>query len=112
MALQDTIAVRPVVEALQRAQAGKSYWARVRERLLPDPVTVAVTALLFIIVVMAIAAPLIATYDPTAGSAFARLKSPGYPGHWLGTGDARRELWSRKLYGGGGGRAARGGARP
>ena len=45
MALQDTIAVRPVVEALQRAQAGKSYWARVRERLLADPITVAVTAL-------------------------------------------------------------------
>jgi peptide/nickel transport system permease protein len=100
MALQDTIAVRPVVEALQRAQAGKSYWARVRERLLADPVTVAVTALLFIIVVMAIAAPLIATYDPTAGSAFARLKSPGYPGHWLGTDEVGRDLWSRMLYGG------------
>src|SRR6478672_3928306 len=100
MALQDTIAVRPVVEALQRAQAGKSYWARVRERLLADPVTVAVTALLFIIVVTAIAAPLIATYDPTAGSAFARLKSPGYPGHWLGTDEVGRDLWSRMLYGG------------
>src|SRR5437660_4005911 len=100
MALQDTIAVRPVVEALQRAQAGKSYWARVRERLLADPVTVAVTALLFIIVVSTIAAPLIATYDPTAGSTFARLKSPGYPGHWLGTDEVGRDLWSRMLYGG------------
>ena len=34
MSLQDTIAVRPVAEAVQRAQAGKSYWTRVRERLL------------------------------------------------------------------------------
>ena len=100
MALQDTIAVRPVVDALQRAQAGKSYWARVRERLLADPVTVAVTTLLLIIIVMVAAAPLIATYDPTAGSAFARLKSPGYPGHWLGTDEVGRDLWSRMLYGG------------
>src|ERR1043166_9204350 len=89
MALQGTISVRPVAEALARAQGGKSYWARVRERLLADPVTVAVMALLLIIIVMAAAAPLIATYDPTAGSAFARLKSPGYPSQW-----------SRMLYGG------------
>jgi peptide/nickel transport system permease protein len=100
MALQDTIAVRPAAEALQRAQAGKSYWARVRERLLADPVTVAVMALLLIIVVMVIAAPLISTYDPTAGSVFARLKSPGYPAHWLGTDEVGRDLWSRMLYGG------------
>ena len=100
MALQDTIAVRPVAEALQRAQAGKSYWARVRERLLTDPITVAVMAVLLVIVVMTVAAPLIATYDPTVGSAFARLKSPGYPGHWLGTDEVGRDLWSRMLYGG------------
>src|ERR1051326_6204552 len=100
MALQDTISVRPVAEALARAQGGKSYWARVRERLLADPVTVAVMVLLLIIIVMAAAAPLIATYDPTAGSAFARLKSPGYPGHWLRSEEVGRDLWSRMLYGG------------
>jgi peptide/nickel transport system permease protein len=100
MALQDTIAVRPLAEAVQHAQAGKSYWARVRERLLADPITVAVTTLLLIIVVMVVAAPLIATYDPSVGSAFARLKSPGYPGHWLGTDEVGRDLWSRMLYGG------------
>jgi len=100
MALQETIAVRPAAEALQRAQAGKSYWARVRARVLADPVTVTVMTLLVIIVVMVVAAPLIATYDPAAGSVFARLKSPGYPGHWLGTDDIGRDLWSRILYGG------------
>jgi peptide/nickel transport system permease protein len=100
MALQETIAAGPVAEALQRARAGKSYWARVRERLVTDPVTVAVTAVLLIIVVAVVAAPLIATYDPTVGSAFARLKSPGYPGHWLGTDEVGRDLWSRMLYGG------------
>ena len=100
MSLQETIAVHPVAETLRRVRAGKSYWTRVRERLLADPVTMTVTTLLLIIVVMTLAAPLIATYDPTAGSVFARLKSPGYPGHWLGTDDVGRDLWSRMLYGG------------
>jgi peptide/nickel transport system permease protein len=100
MSLQETIAVPRPAEALQRARAGRSYWARVRERLLSDPITVTVTMLLLVILVMVLAAPLIATYDPTVGSAFARLKSPGYPGHWLGTDEVGRDLWSRMLYGG------------
>jgi peptide/nickel transport system permease protein len=100
MALQDTIAVHPVAEAFARAQAGKGYWTRVRQRVLADRVTMAVMVLLASIIVMALAAPLIATYDPTVGSAFARLKSPGYPGHWLGTDEVGRDLWSRILYGG------------
>src|SRR5262244_1765629 len=100
MSLQDTIAIRPVAETLRRAQAGKSYWTRVGERLLADPVTVTVVALLLCIVVMVLAAPLIATHDPSASSVFARLKSPGYPGHWLGTDEVGRDLWSRILYGG------------
>src|SRR5262249_60468156 len=79
----------------------KSYWTRVGERLLADPVTVTVVVLLLCIVVMVLAAPLIATHDPSAGSVFARLKSPGYPGHWLGTDEVGRDLWSRILYGGG-----------
>ena len=100
MSLPDTIAVRPVAEALQRVQAGKGYWTRVRERLLADRITMTVTALLGCIIVMVLAAPLIATHDPAAGSVFARLKSPGYHGHWLGTDEVGRDLWSRILYGG------------
>ena len=100
MTLQSTVAARSVTEALQRTQAGKSYWTRVRGRLLGDRITMAVTALLACIVVMVLAAPLIAPYDPTAGSVLARLKSPGWQGHWLGTDDVGRDLWSRILYGG------------
>jgi peptide/nickel transport system permease protein len=100
MTLQGTVAARPVTEVLQRTLAGKSYWKRARERLLRDRVTMAVTALLACIVVMVLAAPLIAPYDPTAGSVLARLKSPGWQGHWLGTDDVGRDLWSRILYGG------------
>src|SRR5262249_61719467 len=100
MSLQDAIAVRPVAEAVQYAQAGKGYWTRVRERLLTDRVTITVTVLLVCIVAAVIAAPLLATHDPTVGSVLARLKSPGYGGHWLGTHEVGRDLLSRLLYGG------------
>src|SRR5262245_15148588 len=100
MSLQDTIAVRPIAESVRRAQAGKGYWTRVGKRLLTDPVTMAVTLLLVCIVAAVIAAPLLATHDPTAGSVLARLKSPGYRGHWLGTDEVGRDLFSRLLYGG------------
>ena len=100
MSLEDTIAIRPVTDALQRAQAGKGYWTRVQERLLADRITMTVMALLVCIVIMVLAAPLIATHDPAAGSVFARLKSPGYQTHWLGTDEVGRDLFSRILYGG------------
>jgi peptide/nickel transport system permease protein len=100
MSLQDTIPVPPVAEAVRRAQAGGGYWARVRQRLLADPVTLTAMALLACIIVMALAAPLLATHDPLAGSVLSRLKSPGYRGHWLGTDEVGRDLWSRILYGG------------
>jgi peptide/nickel transport system permease protein len=99
MSAQDTIVV-PATDAVRRAQAGKSYWARVRERLLADRMTLAVTVLLAVIVLMAVAAPLFATHDPLASSVLARLKSPGYNGHWLGTDEVGRDLYSRILYGG------------
>src|SRR5262245_16211876 len=100
MSLQDTIAIRPVAGSVQRAQAGRGYWRRVGERLLADPVTITMTLLLICIVAAVIAAPLLATHDPTAGSVLARLKSPGYRGHWLGTDEVGRDLLSRLLYGG------------
>ncbi len=99
MAAEETIAI-PAAEAVKRAEAGKSYWTRVRERLVADRVTMVVLAILVCIIIMSIAAPLFATHDPYKGSVLARLKSPGYNGHWLGTDDVGRDLWSRILYGG------------
>ena len=100
MTRPSAIAVPPPAEAIKRAIAGKSYWARVRERLFADRLTLTVMVLLALIVVMSLAAPLFATHDPTVGSVLRRLKSPGYPGHWLGTDEVGRDLWSRILYGG------------
>jgi peptide/nickel transport system permease protein len=99
MSALDTIVV-PTADAMRRAEAGKGYWTRVRERLLADRITLTVMVLLACIVIMAVAAPLFATHDPMASSVLARLKSPGYNGHWLGTDEVGRDLYSRILYGG------------
>lgn len=100
MSDQSPIAVLPEIDALKRAVAGKSYWRRVSEQLLRDRLTLSVMLLLSVIIIMVLAAPLFATHDPTVGSVLKRLKSPGYPGHWLGTDEVGRDLWSRILYAG------------
>lgn len=100
MSQQSATVAPPAAVLVERAVAGKSYWARVSERLLADRLTLTVMVLLGVIVLMSIAAPLFATHDPTVGSVLKRLKSPGFQGHWLGTDEVGRDLWSRILYGG------------
>src|SRR5262249_43832003 len=85
---------------LKRAQQGKSYWRRVWERLLNDKLTLAVSALLALLLIMVVFAPWFSVHDPYAGSVLRRLKPVGTLGHWLGTDEVGRDLWSRMLYGG------------
>jgi peptide/nickel transport system permease protein len=80
--------------------APAGYWTKVARRLRRDKVTIAVTLILVGIVFMAIAAPWITTYDPSVGSVMLRLKPIGTPGHWLGTDETGRDLWTRLCYGG------------
>jgi peptide/nickel transport system permease protein len=87
-------------EVLHRARQGKTYWARVRQRLRDDKITLATMAVLALVLIMAIFAPWFTPYDPYAGSVLRRLKPIGFPGHWLGTDEVGRDLWSRLLYGG------------
>ena len=86
--------------ALKRAQQGKSYWLRVWERLREDKVTLTVMGVLVMLLVMVVFAPWFTTHDPYSGSVLRRLKPVGTPGHWLGTDEVGRDLWSRMVYGG------------
>src|SRR5438128_6112380 len=94
------IAIADPVETLRRAQQGKSYWRRVWERLRQDKVTLAMAAVLIALLVMVIFAPWFTVHDPYQGSVLRRLKPVGFPGHWLGTDEVGRDLWSRMVYGG------------
>jgi len=85
---------------LARARQGRSYWKNVWARLSEDKVTIAVIAILAAIVGMAVFAPLVTLHDPLKTSVLARLKPLGTPGHWLGTDEIGRDLWTRMVYGG------------
>ncbi len=96
-ALPDTI---DAAEALRRARQGKGYWRRVGERLRADRVTITVGLVLAVIVLAAVFAPWIATHDPLEGSIIDRLEGFGHEGHWLGTDETGRDMFSRLVYGG------------
>ena len=49
---------------------------------------------------MVVFAPWFTVHDPYTGSVLRRLKPIGTPGHWLGTDEVGRDLWSRMVYGG------------
>jgi len=78
----------------------KGYWHRVGKRLKEDKITLFVLGLLTTLIILAVLAPLFTPYDPYTGSVMLRLKSIGTPGHWLGTDEVGRDLWTRMIYGG------------
>ena len=65
-----------------------------------DKVTLAVIGVLVVLLIMVVFAPWFTVHDPYAGSVLRRLKPVGTPGHWLGTDEVGRDLWSRMVYGG------------
>lgn len=76
------------------------YWKSVGGRLLRDKTTIAVTIILLGILFITLGAPLVTAHDPYKGSVLMRLKPIGTPGHWLGTDETGRDLWTRLCYGG------------
>ncbi len=78
----------------------RSYWQSVLVRLGRDWVTLIFGAIVLAIVLLAIAAPLIAPFDPYQQSIIGRLKPFGWRGHPWGTDELGRDLMSRLIWGG------------
>jgi len=78
----------------------RGYWRSVVYRLRHDPATLFFTAILLLIVLAAIFAPLIAPFDAYKDSVVARLKPIGWRDHLLGTDELGRDMLSRLIYGG------------
>jgi peptide/nickel transport system permease protein len=77
-------------------------WTDARQRLLRNPGAVAGIVLILLFVLVAVFAPLLAPYDPTAQDL--SIIRPGvYPGpsaeHWLGVDQLGRDIMSRIIYG-------------
>jgi len=67
-------------------------------RFLRHPATALGLALVLIVVLLALFAPLLATHDPLAPDPKAFLQGPSAV-HWFGTDDLGRDIYSRTLYG-------------
>jgi peptide/nickel transport system permease protein len=106
--LDAVIAAAPVPLAAEReavAQAPplarvRGYWRSVGYRLRHDPVTLAFAAIVLLIVLAALLAPVLAPFDPYKESIVGRLKPFGWRGHPLGTDELGRDMLSRLLWGG------------
>jgi peptide/nickel transport system permease protein len=72
---------------------------RARRRLTARPLSVLGLVGAVVAVLVALAAPLLAPYDPTATNFDAVLATPLYPGHLLGTDQLGRDMLSRLCYG-------------
>ena len=102
--MADTVAFTDPIDSYAEQSAPatqvRGYWESVLYRLRHDRVTLAFGVIVLLIVVAAIAAPLIAPFDPYAESIIGRLKPFGWRGHLLGTDELGRDMLSRLLYGG------------
>lgn len=87
----------PAPASRMQARLGQAWLAWLRMRR--NPLAMAGLAIVAVLLVFAAAAPMIAPYDPLAQDLGRRLLPPGTPGHWLGTDDFGRDIWSRIVYG-------------
>lgn len=78
-----------------RLVQGYLSWLRFRR----NPLAMIGLIIALALILMAIFAPWIAPHDPITQSLADRLQPPGTPGHWLGTDDFGRDIWSRILFG-------------
>jgi len=72
----------------------RSLW----QLLLRDPRAVGGVAVVTLLILGALAAPLVARYDPLHVDLFQQLRSPSFQ-HWLGTDVQGRDVWARLVYG-------------
>jgi peptide/nickel transport system permease protein len=88
------------VQARTGAKRGPGYWGGVARRVSRDKVTLICGAILLLMLVVIVLAPLLAPYSPYQTSMLRRLKPIGFPGHALGTDELGRDMVSRLLFGG------------
>ena len=80
-----------------QSRVGQTWlsWLRFRS----NPLAMIGLGISVALIFMSIFAPLLAPYDPIVQSLPDRLLPPLTPGHWMGTDDFGRDIYSRLLYG-------------
>jgi peptide/nickel transport system permease protein len=93
-----TMVKAAVIVAPPAKRAG--YWQGVRTRVLRDRVTMVCGAILLLMLLAIVFAPLLSPHLPYQGSMIRRLKPVGFPGYPLGTDELGRDMMTRLLFGG------------
>jgi peptide/nickel transport system permease protein len=99
-AISDTAPVDTNALVTQVVSGPRGYWSNVWQRLRYDYVTLFFLALIVLIVLSAVFAPLLAPFDPNKASMAHRLKPLFFRTNYLGTDEQGRDILSRLLYGG------------
>ncbi|WP_175578101.1 ABC transporter permease [Indiicoccus explosivorum] len=93
-----TTTVQPVPHQENRKKREK-YYVTTLKRLFSNKLAIAGLVIVVLQVLMAIFAPLITPYDPVAQNLMKSELPVFSEGHWLGTDNYGRDVWSRIVYG-------------
>ena len=90
----------PIDRALEveAPKAGGGWWEAVRDFCVQRPLGAIGAAIIVLMLVVAVLAPLIAPYDPVINN-FGAMLAPPSSAHWLGTDAFGRDVLSRLIYG-------------
>ncbi|MFL1462954.1 ABC transporter permease [Roseococcus sp. DSY-14] len=100
MSTTTAAAAELAIQAAQASARSEGYWAGVWKRLRRDRVTIACAAILLLMLLVIVFAPLVAPHDPFQGSMIRRLRPLGTDNHPLGTDELGRDMLTRLIYGG------------
>ena len=78
----------------------RARWVGVGRQLARNPLAAISAVVLLMVVLAAVFAPWLAPDDPYQASMIHRLSPPGSPGHWLGSDELGRDMFTRLMYGG------------
>lgn len=93
-----TISMTSLPHAPTRAQALRARTGRATRHLLANPMTLAGALVVLLLMLVALAAPLVATHNPLLQDLNEALRAPS-AAHWFGTDEYGRDVFSRLVYG-------------
>ncbi|GAB1327776.1 ABC transporter permease [Streptomyces sp. NPDC093260] len=88
----------PAAPGAEPSVARVSQWTDIRHRFFANKLAVVGLVIIFLLVLVAVFAPLLAPHDPLKQDLTQTLQSPG-SAHWLGTDALGRDQLSRLIYG-------------
>ncbi|SDM98492.1 peptide/nickel transport system permease protein [Fictibacillus solisalsi] len=94
-----TETVTASMASTSRNKKREKNFVKTWKRLIKNKMAVVGLVIIALQLIMTVAAPLIADYDPSKQNLAMSELPPGTEGHWMGTDNYGRDIWSRLVYG-------------